>query len=87
MTITTVDYQNILRTVYQWPTPTRIALIQDLLNTLVVAEHQSSPDASGHPNQHTIQRALGLLDMGTPPPTDTEVEHWLAEHRLHKYGS
>lgn len=86
MTVSSIDYQGVLQTVYQWPAPTRIALIQDLLNTLTLAE-DSSPKSVEQSRPRTLHRALGLLDEGVPPPSDEVVDEWKAEHRIEKYGS
>ena len=87
MTVSTMDYQEILRTVHQWPAPTRVALIQDLLNTLAVVEGAVPQNIVERSKPRTLQRALGLLDTGGNPPSDAEVDNWLAEHRVDKYGS
>ena len=85
MTVSTIDYQGVLRKVYQWPAPTRVALIRDLLNTLTLAE-DSPPSAVERSRPRTLHRALGLLDVGGTAPSDTVIDEWLAEHRIEKYG-
>lgn len=39
-----------------------------------------------HLRPQTLSQALGLLATDQPAPTDAEVEQWLAEVRLEKYG-
>jgi len=45
-------------------------------------------ESSARPRrQSTLQRALGIAATHQSPPTDEEVERWLEEERLKKYGS
>ena len=34
----------------------------------------------------TLPKALGLLASDRPAPTDEQVQAWLDEHRMEKYG-
>ena len=38
------------------------------------------------PRHKTLQEALGLLAKGGPAPSDAEIQQWLDEHRIEKYG-
>jgi hypothetical protein len=39
------------------------------------------------PKRNTLDRALGLAKVpGQPAPTDEEVDRWLDERRMEKYG-
>ena len=35
----------------------------------------------------TLHQALGLAATDRPPPSDEDVERWLEEERMKKYGS
>ena len=71
-----VNYQSILAEVQQWPATQQMALLHDIWRALELAR----------PREATLSRALGLLAIEEPVPTDEEVEHWLDEHRIEKYG-
>ena len=75
------EYDIVLLQVRRWPISRRVALIQDVLRTLIPA----SETVSRKPKD-TLSRALGLLQTEHAPPTDAEAESWLGEHRLEKYG-
>lgn len=77
MAIASINYDTVLQIVHRWPPNQRFALIRDLLNTL-------EPEPVRTP---TLQRALGLLATEQTAPNDKEVETWLDEHRMEKYGS
>jgi len=81
MSIVTSDYDDVLLQVRHWPVSKRVALVQDVLRTLFPAPESVSPRP-----KNTLSRALGLLQTELSAPTDAEVETWLAEHRLGKYG-
>ncbi len=36
--------------------------------------------------QATLKYALGIAATDRPPPTDEEVDRWLEEERMRKYG-
>jgi hypothetical protein len=76
----TSDYESILAVVSKWPPARRINLLQDVLKTLV-PETQTR-----RPQRKTLEKALGLLDTGHPAPSDQEIQQWLDEHRIEKYG-
>jgi hypothetical protein len=38
------------------------------------------------PRHKTLQEALGLLSKSGPTPSDAEIQQWLDEHRIEKYG-
>ena len=38
------------------------------------------------PRRHTLDDALGLAHTDGPAPSDEDVERWLDEHRMEKYG-
>ncbi len=74
------QYTQVLDTVRNWPSDLRLTLLQDLLQTLTVEVERAGPSGP------TWQQALGLLDTGQPAPGDADVQQWLNEHRLEKYG-
>lgn len=76
MTAIPVDYETVLQIVYQLPARQRFALIHDVLKSLEPTPAKRS----------TLSRALGLLATEASAPTDEEVEAWLDEHRMEKYG-
>lgn len=76
----TINYETILKTIYAWPPVHRLRLMQDILRSLTP---ESVPP---RPRPSTLEKVLGLLATGTPPPADAEIEQILAEHRLEKYG-
>jgi len=75
-----INYESILLAVKRWPAARRFALVQDVLRTLA-AESEPQP-----PRERTLEQALRLMPPGQPAPTDEEVERWLDERRMEKYG-
>ncbi len=74
------SYETVLNTVRQWPMTRRFALVQDVLNTL--ASEVTPPQ----PRHKTLHEALGLLATDRPAPSDAEIQQWLDERRMEKYG-
>jgi hypothetical protein len=79
-TIKTNSYDIVLQTVRQWPPDRRFALVRDVINTL---ETEVSPS---RPRRKTLKKALGLLATNRPAPSDAQVQQWLDEYRMEKYG-
>lgn len=79
-TINAPSYETILQVVSSWPVDKRLILIQDVLKTVV------PPTEAPRPRRRTLAQARGLLATDRPPPSDEEVEQWLEEHRMEKYG-
>lgn len=75
-----ISYEGVLKIVSQWPTAQQIAFVEDVLKTI------SSRVEPPKQRQRTLDRALGLLATDMPAPTDEEIEQWLDEHRMEKYG-
>jgi hypothetical protein len=73
-------YEAVLDVVRKWSPDKRFLLIQDVMRTL---ESNFKPI---HPRRQTADLALGLLATNKPSPSDAEVEQWLEEHRMEKYG-
>lgn len=78
----TLTRKIILDAVLTWPEPERMGLIQDIMQGM-----STGPD-NLPPRKNTADQALGLLRQYThkSPPTDEEVEKWLEERRIQKYG-
>jgi hypothetical protein len=74
------SYENVLQTIRQWPPDRRFALVRDVINTL--SEEVFSP----RPRRKTLERALGILATSQPAPSDAEIQQWLDERRVEKYG-
>jgi hypothetical protein len=79
------DYVEVLKTVQDWPFSQRIALVQDILRALV-PELAILEAVAPRTRRNTLQEALGLLSTDQSPPSDEEIQEWLDEHRLEKYG-
>jgi dihydroneopterin aldolase len=79
-TIKTDSYDSVLQTVRQWPPNRRFALVRDVINTLATEVFPSRP------RHKTLKKALGLLATSQPAPSDAEIQRWLDEHRIEKYG-
>jgi hypothetical protein len=75
-----LEYWTVLHIIENWPPMIRAALIQDISNTL--AEQAEGP----RPKRNTLERIAGFLKTDQPAPSDEEVEQWLDERRMEKYG-
>jgi dihydroneopterin aldolase len=74
------SYEIVLKTVRQWPQDRRFALVRDVINTLAAEVFPSRP------RRKTLERALGLLATSQPAPSGAEIQQWLGERRMEKYG-
>jgi len=81
----TMNYDNILNTIRNWPLSKRLTLVQDILKTLAPDLMTSEP-ASPRAKRNTLKDALGLLSTKQSAPSDQEIQDWLDKHRLEKYG-
>jgi hypothetical protein len=83
-----VNHENILEIVRRWSPGRRFALAQDILATLATELEKSTPSTStSEERPSTLQKALGLLSTGdSPAPSDDDIQRWLDEYRLEKYG-
>ena len=81
MSATNTEYNAILSQVRRWPIDKKIALLEDVLHTLVPAEQQEVARP-----KDTFTKALGLLQSDGNPPTDDEIAMMRAQRRLEKYG-
>jgi hypothetical protein len=79
-TLEPINYETVIKTVRQWPPARRFALVQDVLSTLAPAETPPKP------RRKTLDKALGLLATDRPAPSDAEIQQWLDERRVEKYG-
>jgi hypothetical protein len=74
------EYIQVLDTVRNWPPDLRLTLLQDLLQTFAPRVERAGD------SEPTWQQALGLLNVAQPAPEDADIQQWLDEHRLEKYG-
>lgn len=70
---------SIIQEVKSWPSEDRAALAHEILCDL-------RPQPLDPPPRNTLAQARGLLRTDQPPPTDEQVEQWIEEYRMHKYG-
>ena len=76
-----LDRETILRVIQTWPQDEQVALAQDILRRAgapLAEEPLDPPDSRG---------LAGLLENGQPAPSDEQVERWLEEDRMKKYGA
>jgi len=66
--------------VRQWPADAKLSLASKIL--------ESVRDEKGGMKQHALTLAdlRGLMSSGQTPPSDVQVEQWLEEERLRKFG-
>ena len=79
-TVEATNYKAVIETVRDWPAASRLSLVQDILKTLALEVENSRS------KRNTLEKALGLLATDQPAPSDTDVQQWLDEHRMEKYG-
>jgi hypothetical protein len=73
------EINSILKQVGGWSSEDRVALAYQLLRDM-------RKKALGDPPRHTFGAILGIGRGDGPPPTDEQVEQWIDEHRMKKYG-
>jgi hypothetical protein len=73
---TTLDYDQVLKAVAEWPPEQRASLAHALIDTLKPA-NRSKP---------TLDQIVGIARGAGPAPTDEQVAQWLDEARTEKYG-
>ncbi len=73
-------YETVLEAVHRWPLDKQFALVQDVLSSLAL---EVTPSRTRTP---TLSRALGLLVTERPVPSEEEIEQWLDQRRMEKYG-
>jgi hypothetical protein len=76
----TLSYESILSVVRNWPLSMRAALMHDLLDTLTEQSQKHER------KRKALSRLFGLLKTDKPAPSDEDVERWLDERRMEKYG-
>ncbi len=81
----TSNYENVLTIISRWPLSKRLTLLQDVLHTLT-SELMVSDSAPTQNKRSTLKEAYGLLATEQPAPSDEEIQSWLKERRLEKYG-
>lgn len=91
MTTPTLDRDTILRATQEWSTEEQLALA-DALTRRAGAEHvptQTAEQSTGQepPRRLRFRDLAGMASVpGQEPPSDEQVEQWLEEHRMEKYG-
>ncbi len=75
-----INYKAIIEIVRGWPPASRFSLVQDVLKTLAPEVENSQS------KRNTLEKALGLLATSQSAPSDAEVQQWLDEHHMEKYG-
>lgn len=81
-TAETTELSDVLDRVKTWPVANRIALVQQVLETL--APWTSGPSSALRgPSAAEIMEAF---KSHRPPPDDATVRQWIDEHRMEKYG-
>ena len=75
-----INYKTVIEIIRGWPPASRFSLVQDVLKTL-------APEVEGsRSKRNTLAKALGLLATNQPASSDAEIQQWLDEHRMEKYG-
>jgi hypothetical protein len=74
------EYETILKIIAAWPPTQRRTLIQDVLKILAPLGEEIRP------RRKTLHEALGLLATDQPSPTDEQIQQWLDERRMERYG-
>lgn len=83
--IQTSKYEDIIKIIRNWPLSQRLTLVQDVLSTFV-PELETDKLPPPRAKRNTLNNALGLLATNHSPPSDEEIQNWLDEYRLEKYG-
>ncbi len=81
----TSSYENILTIIRRWPLHKRLTLMQDVLNTLT-SELVVADSPPSQVKRSTLKEAYGLLATEQAAPSDEDIQSWLKERRLEKYG-
>ena len=82
VSISQQEFSEVLERLEQWPPTDRWTLTRRLLDGL--GEEQTP--LRQPPRKIPLDQIRGMLKTDAPPPTDVEVESWLEEERLRKYG-
>ncbi len=83
-----LDYTTVLEAVRAWPAVRRLTLVRDVLETLapeLEAAGIAGADAAAR-RREALRRLRGIGSAAAPPPSDAEVQQWLEEERVKKYG-
>jgi hypothetical protein len=78
------EYTAVLRQITAWPRSARLALLRDVLDTL--ADQEEIVEMSTSRSRPALHEVAGLLKTDEPPPTDDQVEQWLEERRIQRFG-
>lgn len=87
MVTPTLDRDTLLQAVRDWPLDEQLRLAQMILE---LAQGQrvapTQPSDAQTLERPTWDALYGIASNGQEPPTDEQVEQWLDEHRMEKYG-
>ena len=88
----TIDPDTILRTIRAWPPDEQLALAEAIARQATQARTQNAPSAPTEqptlPQRPSWREMAGLAAVpGQEPPSDEQVQQWLDEHRMEKYGT
>ncbi len=75
----TASYDDVLTVIRHWSPRLRTSLIRDVADMQLDTEEP-------HRKDDIWARVMARPDTGLPVPTDEEVEQWMDEHRMEKYG-
>ena len=75
------SYSDVIKMIGAWTPDRRFMLVRDVLKTLEPEFKMTRPK-----RRKTLNKALGLLSTNQPAPSDEEIEQWLDEYRMEKYG-
>lgn len=87
MSASSLDHDTVLRAVRQWPRSAQVELAREIMRAVEhEREQQPSSASQSAPQQDSWRQLVGFLATDKPAPSDEEVEQWLEEHRMEKYG-
>ena len=81
ITTETEQLSIVMNQIKTWPRPMRIALAKYVLETL------DWPQAVPVPGGRPVEELIGLGAGSSPAPDDDQVQSWVNEHRMERYGS
>lgn len=84
MTASVRDRATILQTIRAWPRDEQLALAEEILRQADQAIGDGP--VRREPQRPSWKELAGLAANGQEPPSDEQVEQWLDERRMEKYG-
>lgn len=83
------ERDRVLRTIETWPIEDQVTLVRAILGKVAArlgASTQPTPTSEAVSERSTWDALHGIAANSQTPPTDEQVEQWLDEHRMEKYG-